>query len=650
VLETSRSTFWYRHERLVQSIAAAALVSGLVYLVWRIGWSGQGTPLPLFFALIAAELFGWISLGFYAFFAWHAPEQVQPALPGSALAVDMTVDVFVCTYDEPYSVLAPTLMACAAITSPHTTYVLDDGRRPEIRELAMRYGARYLTRPDNAHAKAGNINHALPLTNGELILFLDADHVPRPDILDATVGYFVDPAVALVQTPHDFLNRDSAQHTGPARHEQTLFYDVIAPGKDRHNAMFWCGSATVVRRAALLDVGGVLTDTVAEDFHTTIRMHARGWRTRYHNETLVQGLAPHNLDGFLLQRARWARGNLAVLRTRENPLTCRGLTGTQRLSYSASLANYFGGLQRALLLLVLIWTLTTGQLPMRASLTALAALWLPWSVLAFLATGSLARGALGPLDSTRYGLLTMGIHIRGVLALTSTRPGAFKVTPKSGVERGGLSALRSLGLVTSLCLTLATALTLRIASALGIVALPDMPTFAFMITVALGVWELGCIMFVLGGVMRRRQLRSQYRFPVELRARIARTASVVRILDVNSDGLAFLSPIAPPDGQRLGLLTRVPDTTGALQDVELPVTVISSRRFDRRHYRVGCRFVDLSERARALIEGYCFVVQPSQQLGSIAEPTIPTQDPAGITALQARDAVAPRVGAARRNA
>jgi cellulose synthase (UDP-forming) len=181
----------------------------------------------------------------------------------------------VCTYDEPVRVLEATLVGCREMRGPHVTWVLDDGRRAEVQALATRLGARYLTRPDNRHAKAGNINAALPRTHGDLILFLDADHVPMPDILEATLGYFDDPDVALVQTPHDFFNRDSVQHTRAARHEQTLFYDVIACSKDRHDAMFWCGSATVIRRAALEAVGGVLTDTVAEDFHTTIAMHAR---------------------------------------------------------------------------------------------------------------------------------------------------------------------------------------------------------------------------------------------------------------------------------------------------------------------------------------------------------------------------------------
>lgn len=289
----------------------------------------------------------------------------------------------------------------------------------------------------------------------------------------------------------------------------------------------------------------------------------------------------------------------------------------------ASLANYFAGLQRAALLLMLIWTLMSGQLPMHASLLTLATLWLPWSVLAFVATGALGRGALGALDSTRYGLLTMGIHLRGILALTTRRAGAFKVTPKNGVEQGGWRALRSLGLLTTLGAVLFISWTLRAAAALGLMTLPDLPTFALVITLALGAWELGCILFVLGGLARRQQLRGQYRFPVVLRARIARTASVVPVLDPSSDGLSFLSPIALRDGHRLSLLTRLPDTTGLLHDVDLPVTVVSCQPFDPGHYRVGCRLDHITERTRELLVGYCYVIQPAQQLGSTWERTVP---------------------------
>src|SRR5262249_5597245 len=151
---------------------------------------------------------------------------------------------------------------------------------------------------------------------------------------------------------------------------------------------------------------------------------------------------------FLLQRVRWAKGNLAVFRTRENPITCRGLTARQRVSYFASLYNYFSGLQRIALLLVLAWVLLTGQLPMHASPLTLLTLWLPWSLLALVTTIGLGRGSLGAFDSTRFGIMTAGIYIRGVMSLVSRRTGKFKVTPKEGVDTGGLRVLRMLGLVT----------------------------------------------------------------------------------------------------------------------------------------------------------------------------------------------------------
>ena len=237
-----------------------------------------------------------------------------------------------------------------------------------------------MTRPDNSHAKAGNLNAALPRTDGELVFVLDADHVPMPDALDALVGYFDDERMAIVQTPHDFFNHDSVQHYVVGRHEQSLFYRVICPGKDRHGAAYWCGSAALISRPALLEIGGVATETIAEDFHTTIRLQRHGWRSRYHDEVLVQGLAPHDLDGYLLQRDRWARGNLAVFTLPESPLRASTLTPLQRLSFLASLLAYLAPPMRLLLLLTLGLVLWTGELPMKISVVALAALWVPYLV------------------------------------------------------------------------------------------------------------------------------------------------------------------------------------------------------------------------------------------------------------------------------
>src|SRR4029453_19132011 len=140
-------------------------------------------------------------------------------------------------------------------------------------------------------------------------------------------------------------------------------YRVIQPGKNRTNSAFWCGSPSVLRRSALLSVGGVATETVTEDIHTAIRLHGRGWRIVYHDEVLAYGQAPQTLHAFAVQRLRWAQGSMQLLRSRENPVIAPGLSLAQRLSYVASILTYFDSYQKLALVLTPSAILVTGMLP-----------------------------------------------------------------------------------------------------------------------------------------------------------------------------------------------------------------------------------------------------------------------------------------------
>src|SRR4051794_12895284 len=490
--QTRLGRFFDRHPLLLRSLAIVALLWGVGYLAWRIGWSGEGASPVAYGMLLLTEIYGLWALGTLAWFSWSRPPAARPPVTSRR-----SVDVYVCTYDEPIEVVSATLAGCRALAYPHTTYLLDDGRRVEMRELAELAGARYLTRPDNSYAKAGNINAALPRTEGELVLMLDADHVPMPDALDATVGYFDDERMALVQTPHDFFNHDSVQHYVVGRHEQSLFYRVVCPGKDRHGAAYWCGSAALMRREALLDIGGVATETIAEDFHTTIRLQRYGWKSRYHDEVLVQGLAPHDLDGYLLQRDRWARGNLAVFTLPESPLRARELRPMQRLSYFASLAAYLAPPMRLLLLLTLGLVLWTGELPMKVSVVALAALWLPAVALNLTAGSALTRGYMRIGETAHYELLTMEIYTRALRCIF--RPGhtAFKVTPKQGTGGGGFESVRKLRLVIVCAVVVGAGTVLRLLDLAGIGPLPDLPGIAAVIVPLLGLIEMRRILRTL---------------------------------------------------------------------------------------------------------------------------------------------------------
>ena len=628
--QTKLGQFFDRHPRLLRGLALFALIWGLGYLTWRVGWSGEGASPVVFAMLLATEVYGLYALAILTWFSWSRPAvQRPPVTPGRK------VDVYVCTYDEPVEVVMATLAGCRALTYPHTTYLLDDGRRAEMEEIATLAGAKYLTRPDNAHAKAGNLNAALPRTDGDLVFVLDADHVPMPDALDALVGYFDDERMAIVQTPHDFFNHDSVQHYRVGRHEQSLFYRVVCPGKDRHGAAYWCGSAALINRHALLEIGGVATETIAEDFHTTIRLLRHGWSSRYHDEVLVQGLAPHDLDGYLLQRDRWARGNLAVFTLPESPLRAKTMNPKQRLSFLASLLAYLAPPMRLLLLLTLGVVLWTGELPMKISVAALAALWVPYVALNFGAGAALARGYLRIPESAHYELLTMEIYLRALRCVV--RPGRtkFKVTPKQGRDGGGLQALRKLHLVIFCTVLLAAGTAMRLLDLVGAGPLPDLPGIAAVVVPLLGIYELRRLVATSLSVARRRQRRLVYRFEGDAEAHLyspdAHTPA--RLVDASAAGVGLVAEAPVELGSKPAVLMHLADARGELHEVAAKVEVRTCRETEGK-YLVGATICEIDPDARLRLMEWCYVVCSHERLRG-HRPTAPVSgDEAIVVSLE----------------
>jgi cellulose synthase (UDP-forming) len=258
-----------------------------------------------------------------------------------------SVDVMVPTYSEPVEMLRRTLIGCQTMEYPNKTiYLLDDQRRPAMRALAGELGCTYVCRPDNQHAKAGNLNHALKQAQGELVLVFDADFVPTRDFLQRTVGFFQDPQVALVQTPQNFFNDDAVTRNlglgGVLDDEQRLFFRALQPGRDAVNAVVCHGSCFVVRRAALDRIGGVPTETITEDWATSIKLQAAGYKLYYLNEALSAGVAADKCGEFVQQRARWAQGTLQALFASTNPLKVAGLNWKQRLFHFTGILYYLG--------------------------------------------------------------------------------------------------------------------------------------------------------------------------------------------------------------------------------------------------------------------------------------------------------------------
>lgn len=233
-------------------------------------------------------------------------------------AVTPSVDVFLPTAGESLEVLANTYRHVAALEWRGTlaVHVLDDGARSEVRELAQRHGFVYHTRPDRGRLKkAGNLRYGFEHSEGDLILILDADFVPRPDMLLELAPYFDDPSVGIVQSPQYFDTHDPAmgwlQRCAGATQE--LFYRFVQPSRDRVGAAICVGTCAIYRRSALDQVGGYAQIGHSEDVHTGVKLLRGGFQLRYVPVLVAQGLCPDTLPAFLNQQYRWCTGSMSLL-------------------------------------------------------------------------------------------------------------------------------------------------------------------------------------------------------------------------------------------------------------------------------------------------------------------------------------------------
>jgi cellulose synthase (UDP-forming) len=590
-------------ERARQSIALVALLAGAVYLGWRWGWTLRWETAWLGLPLVVAETWAIAAVATFVFSTWRlARREPGRVRPGARVAI------LVPTYNEPPEILRATILGALRVRHRPTpaVWVLDDGGRSWVAEMAAELGARYLCRPEpREHAKAGNLNHALEHVDAEFLVIVDADHVPLPQFLERTLGYMDDPAVAFVQSPQAFFNR-SFQHPrqveDPLLNEQSLFYDVICRGKDRDNACFWCGSSALVRREALLSVGGVATDTVVEDTHTAMKLHQAGWRSVYHSEVLAVGLAPEEVTAFLTQRGRWASGCYQIL-GRDNPLFARGLTVRQRLHYFSSVSHYLEGPQRLIGLLVPPLVLLSGTVPLSAPPGLYLSLFLPQLVLVPLATWALARGRYRFAESERYALVRVAAYTKAAAALVRSGRVSFRVTPKGAATRSlWLAALRwQIGLaVLALCAA-------AYQSAAQALDLPGrLSVFAFVVTVFWSLMNAGLLGTTVWWAKQVRHRRRSHRFPVRIASEYRLGGSEASlhpatVYDLNPFGLAMRSPESISVGESLHVVLLL--ETGPL---EVAGIVARVEETPGGSYDVGVRVDDLPQAKQDAIIQWCF--------------------------------------------
>ncbi|MBE9078604.1 glycosyltransferase [Romeria aff. gracilis LEGE 07310] len=350
------------------------------------------------------------------------------------------VDILIPTYNEPVAVLRRTIIGCQALDYPHKRiYLLDDTRRHSIRYLSQELGCFYLDRPDNRHAKAGNINHALPYLEGDLVTIFDADFVPTRNFLTRTVGFFQNPQVALVQTPQTFYNdgpivKDLGLQ-GILTNEQALFFRHVQPSRDVVNAIICAGSSFVVRRNALDQMGGIPTASITEDFLISLKLQSLGYRLKYLNEGLSAGLAPESIGAYINQRLRWGRGTIQSIFTDANLFTLKGLSFIQRLTHGTGLLYWFLSLPRLVFLLIPLAYLLFQLVPLRATVGGLLYFFVPHYLGVILAFSWITKGRRSAFWSDIYEtILCVPMTLTVFQTLINPFSEGFKTTPKGVVS------------------------------------------------------------------------------------------------------------------------------------------------------------------------------------------------------------------------
>ncbi|WP_305730829.1 UDP-forming cellulose synthase catalytic subunit [Trichlorobacter ammonificans] len=557
-----------------------------------------------------------------------------------------SVDIFIPTYNEDPEMVKVTATAALNIDYPRELlhiHILDDGatvdkrndpqngagaweRYYTLKRVARELGVNYLTRRRNSKAKAGNLNHALAHTGADLVLVLDCDHVPTRDILKNTVGWFLkDDRLAFVQTPHFFINPNPIEKNidilKDAPSENEMFYRACHPGLNFWNASFFCGSAAILRRRYLLEVGGVAGETITEDCETALALHQRGYNSVFIPRPMVCGLSPETFDDFILQRSRWAQG-MTQMMVLNNPLFARGLKFYQRICYFNNGLFWLFGVSRFIFIVAPAAFLLLNMHVYFASLGQVAAFALPHLFASVILADFLYGKYRWPFLSELYESIQSVFLMPVVFSVfLNPRKPSFKVTPKGkNLENDFLSGLSvPFFLMCSILL---------LAVPVGVLKWFEYPLHRDVIALTLlwSLYNIGLAMAAFGAFYEKRQIRKSHRLWATGNVLVVFPGSAARVeaavQDISMSGLGILLPAsaAPRSGEQIRIESR--DSMGRKHGVNAVIQRIVPRD---EGYFCGTEFLatDAAERAEVVR----FVYTDSQRWVDYWSRPIPTASP-----------------------
>ncbi len=416
--------------KVPKPLLVATFLMGICYFLIITFWFEPGNKV-LFGLLIGGQLFHIWLLFSFLYTIWDTEGHKNFA---KDLNFAEPVDIFITVAGEPYEVVQETIRGVKAMEYPNfTVYILNDGfvakkeNWQEMEQLAKQENVHCITRQTPGGAKAGNINNAVRETKSPFFVIFDADHVPHADFLQKMMPYFTDNKVAFVQSPQFYKNFNLNYVTIGAWEQQELFFGPICKGKNRLNAVTMCGTNMVIRREALLSVGG-MDESITEDFTTGMFLHEQGWKSVYVPEVLAEGLAPEDFLSYYKQQFRWARGGFDII-FKHNVLFRKGLNFGQKMQYFASISFYLSGAVLLIYAFLPFVFFYTGLVPFQTSTMLLALVFLPYIFLTLYTLQRSANSAF-TFNSLAFSMCSFSIHIKALWLALLGRKAKFDITSK----------------------------------------------------------------------------------------------------------------------------------------------------------------------------------------------------------------------------
>lgn len=289
-------------------------------------------------------LFYTTGLPAWPFYLFLRMRQVRPDLPtpgGCRVAMVVTK-----APSEPWPLVRETLQAMLAQEPSHDTWLADEQPSQEVHLWCERHGVFLSSRagvddyhrptwPRRTRCKEGNLAYFYDqygYDNYDVIIQLDADHVPQPGYLAAMLQPFHDPEVGYVAAPS--ICNANASNSWVARGR--LFAEAVLHGPMQLGfngtwAPLCIGSHYAVRTRALKESGG-LGPELAEDHSTTLLLNAHGWRGAFAHRAICHGLGPQTFEDAMVQEWQWSASLTTILLNHLGPLFHR-LTPPLRLQF-----------------------------------------------------------------------------------------------------------------------------------------------------------------------------------------------------------------------------------------------------------------------------------------------------------------------------